>query len=71
MGNRSASLLLGLLLCVGVGSPARAQGCSQCRDNVSQTNPAVQQSYREAILLMIGAVGVVTSAMVLVMRRMR
>ena len=46
-----------------------AQGCSQCRDTVSQTNPAQQQSYRQAIgILLAGAVSV-SSAGVLVMRR--
>ena len=48
---------------------ARAQGCSQCRDTVSQTNPAQQRSYRDAIGIMLAGVISVGSAGVLVMRR--
>jgi hypothetical protein len=34
---------------------AHAQGCSQCRDNVSQSSPATQQAYRHSIYLLGGA----------------
>jgi hypothetical protein len=36
-------------------TPARAQGCAQCRDNTAATTPAAQRAYRRAILLMTGA----------------
>lgn len=68
MGSRSASLLFVLIM---GGAVARAQGCSQCRDNVAQSNPAVQASYREAISFMLGAVVGVSTAMVVVMCRLR
>ncbi len=67
-------VLLVLLTLAGpadITRQARAQGCSLCRDNVSQTNPAIQKSYRSAILLMIaGAVGI-CSATAVVLRKLR
>jgi hypothetical protein len=36
-------------------TPARAQGCAQCRDNTAAATPATQRAYRRAILLMTGA----------------
>ena len=72
MGSRAPRAAV--LLCAGAmlfAGGLRAQGCSQCRDNVAQTNPAVQASYRGAIGLMVGAVAVVCGAMVIVMRRLR
>jgi len=34
---------------------AHAQGCSQCRDNVAQSSPAMQQGFRHSIYLLGGA----------------
>ena len=68
MGNSVRIPLLSLAafaLCARAG----AQGCSQCRDTVSQTNPAQQESYREAIGIMLAGVVAVGGAGVLVMRR--
>ena len=56
---------LGCSLSLGM----RAQGCSQCRDTVSQTNPAQQQSYREAIEIMLAGVTCIGGAAVFVARR--
>ncbi len=58
------------MLAAGLGM-ARGQGCSQCRDTVSQTNQAVQASYRGAIAGMITAAAGVVTAGVLVLRRFR
>ena len=43
-----------LALAFALAPAARAQGCSQCRDNVSQSSPATQAGYRKAILVMGG-----------------
>ena len=43
-----------LALAFAVAPMGRAQGCSQCRDNVSQSSPKTQAAYRRAILLMGG-----------------
>ena len=48
------SVVLAALLLLG-SQAAGAQGCSQCRDNVAQSNPEVRRGYREAILLMLAA----------------
>ncbi|WP_419806754.1 copper resistance protein CopC [Terriglobus sp.] len=53
----------------GAAQIASAQGCSQCRDTVSQTNPAQQQSYRVAIGIMLAGALTVGGAGVLVVRR--
>ncbi|MFN2976041.1 copper resistance protein CopC [Terriglobus aquaticus] len=55
-----------MLLC---SAAAEAQGCSQCRDTVSQTNPAQQQSYRIAIAIMLAGAVSVVGAGVFVIRR--
>ena len=44
-------------------------GAQGCRDTVSQTNPAQQQSYREAIGIMLGGALAVAGAGALVVRR--
>ena len=68
MRRRLLHLALLVTLCMG-HSGLFAQGCSQCRDTVSQTNPAVQRSYRSAIgILLTGALSIV-AASVFVMRR--
>lgn len=60
-----------MFLSVIGASAGRAQGCSQCRDNVSQTPPGVQKSYRIAIAVMLsGALGV-GSAATIALRRLR
>lgn len=66
MGSRF--LLVSALLVAGM---ARGQGCSQCRDNVAQTPPGVQASYRDAIGVMMGGVSVVLGAGFWVFRRLR
>lgn len=68
MGN---SFRIGLIVLIAIAASARlqAQGCSQCRDTVSQTNPAQQQSYRDAIGIMLAGVAGVGGAGVFVMRR--
>lgn len=43
-----------LALAFALAPMAHAQGCSQCRDNVSQTSPQTQLAYRRAIILMGG-----------------
>jgi len=35
--------------------PSHAQGCSQCRDDVAQSSPAMQQGFRHSIYLLGGA----------------
>jgi len=42
------ALALGFLF----ATPAHAQGCAQCRDNMQSTPPAVQSAYRHAIELL-------------------
>lgn len=64
-------LVLSLGLLAALPGTAHGQGCSQCRDTVSQTNPVVQSSYREAILVMIAAASTVSGAAFLVLRRFR
>ncbi len=71
MGSKRAQLGLALALVSSLHTPLSAQGCSQCRDNVSQTNPAVQASYREAILILLGATATISAAAVFVIRKMR
>lgn len=61
----------GALIFLICSATAYGQGCSQCRDTVSQTNPAVQGSYRTAIGIMLGAVAVVGTAGVVIIRRFR
>lgn len=68
MGNNGRALLLALAVMVPI-SVARAQGCSQCRDTVSQTGAAQQQSYRTAIGIMLAGVLSVVGASVFVIRR--
>ena len=63
-----SSLLIGLTAAV---PSLAAQGCSQCRDTVSQTNPGVQASYRRAILILIAAVSGFALTTTLVLRRMQ
>lgn len=41
-----------VLLCA---TRVHAQGCSQCRDNVAQSSPAMQQGFRRSIYLLGGA----------------
>ena len=57
----SAALLLSF-------SPlARAQGCTQCRDNTAATPPATQRAYRHAIGLLAitaGSIFVGTAALI-------
>ena len=60
---------IALLLLTAIA--ARGQGCSQCRDTVSQTNPAVQSSFRLAIGIMLGSVLAIGTAGVVVIRRFR
>lgn len=63
-----SSLLVGVIAAVPSLS---AQGCSQCRDTVSQTNPGVQASYRRAIVILIAAVSGFALTTTLVLRRMQ
>lgn len=48
-----------------------AQGCSQCRDNVSQTSPQQQHAYRQAIVLMAGSALTLFAAMFAVARKLQ
>ncbi len=61
--------MLILLLCSSF--PAHAQGCSQCRDNVAQSNPDLQSGYREAILIMLVASVTLFSAALVTLRKQR
>jgi hypothetical protein len=50
--------------------PARAQGCTQCRDNTAATPPATQRAYRHAIALMaVTATGLFAATLVLFKRQ--
>jgi hypothetical protein len=51
--------------------PARAQGCTQCRDNTAATSPATQRAYRHAIVLMAGAASVFFLGTVALLRKKR
>lgn len=54
MGSRTVkTLALILLFCALLAPPAKAQGCTQCRDNTAATPPATQRAYRHAIILMV------------------
>jgi hypothetical protein len=49
--------------------PARAQGCTQCRDNTAATSPATQRAYRHAIFLMSGAAATFFVATLILFKR--
>jgi hypothetical protein len=48
-------LYLLAIACLLLMPNARAQGCSQCRDDVAQSSPAMQQGFRHSIYLLGGA----------------
>ena len=60
------AILLALAL---TPNPARAQGCTQCRDNTAATSPATQRAYRHAILLMSGAAATFFVATLILFKR--
>jgi len=62
-----------LILLAGlcISTPADAQGCSQCRDAVSQTPAQTQTAYRRAIALMVAAGATVFAAGLVTLRRFR
>lgn len=69
MGNNLRVALVVLVVMSWDVVTARAQGCSQCRDTVSQTSPAQQQSYRSAIEILLTGAVVVGGASAFVVRR--
>lgn len=48
-------ILLFCALMLAATTGAYAQGCSQCRDDVAQSSPAMQQGFRHSIYLLGGA----------------
>jgi hypothetical protein len=52
-------------------SPAHAQGCAQCRDNIQGTPLPVQQAYRHAIELLAISGLTVFAGGILLLRRYR
>jgi len=60
-----------LALCLLAPVPARAQGCSQCRESIGQTPIRTQTAYRRAITLMVIASASVFTAGVVLLRRFR
>lgn len=67
--------LRGLIFALAVSAalalpvPARAQGCTQCRDNTAATSPATQRAYRHAIILMAGVASVFFLTTVALLRK--
>ena len=68
-GTRHLALILLSGLCFA--APAHAQGCSQCRDAVSQTPVQTQTAYRRAITLMVVAGASVFAVGVVTLKRFR
>ena len=66
---RISSLMLPVLALALTANPLRAQGCTQCRDNLAATQPATQRAYRHAIILMSGAAGSLFLATVFLLKR--
>lgn len=64
----ASTLLAAAMLCP---VPARAQGCTQCRDNTAATSPATQRAYRHAIVLMAGTASVFFLATVALLGKRR
>lgn len=50
---------------------ARAQGCTQCRDNTAATPPGTQRAYRHAIILLTVTAGVFFIGTVAILKRQR
>ncbi len=71
VGTRWQHLAFVLIACLCVVAGVHAQGCSQCRDTVSQTNPGVQSSYRTAIVIMIAAAATLSTVAIVTLRRMQ
>lgn len=71
MMRRGVQCLVLLALLYYSAQALIGQGCSQCRDTVVQTNPAVQSSYRVAIMVMIAAASGLSIAAALVFRKMQ
>jgi hypothetical protein len=64
--------LLALVLAgLWLSSRVEAQGCSQCRETVGQTPPAVQAAYRRGIAALMVAGVLVCGSCFLVVRRFR
>ncbi|WP_035359245.1 hypothetical protein [Edaphobacter aggregans] len=68
--KRLAPALL-LATALALPSPARAQGCAQCRDNTAGTPPSTQRAYRHAILLLTLSAGGLFVTTVTLLRRNR
>jgi len=68
-GPRHCALIL--VAGFAFAAPAHPQGCSQCRDAVSQTPAQTQTAYRRAITLMVVAGGTVFAAGVVTLKRFR
>lgn len=64
----ASTLLAAAILCP---VPARAQGCTQCRDNTAATSPATQRAYRHAIILMAGTASIFFIGTVALLRKKR
>ena len=63
--------VLALMLMMACAGTARAQGCSECREQVGQSPARTQTAYRRAITLMVVAGGGIFAAGVVAMRRFR
>jgi len=60
-----------ILLLTVASALARAQGCTQCRDNTAATPPATQRAYRHAIILLTVTAGVFFIGTVAILKRQR
>lgn len=60
-----------IVLLTIASASARAQGCTQCRDNAAATPPATQRAYRHAIVLLTVTAGVFFIGTVAILRRQR
>jgi hypothetical protein len=68
----SASRTVALFSALLLSSPtARAQGCTQCRDNAAAAPPATQAAYRQAIILLVVTGGTIFAGTVVLLRRSR
>jgi hypothetical protein len=50
---------------------SRAQGCTQCRDNLASTPPRTQAAYRHAIELLAATAATLFAGTVLLLKRPR
>lgn len=70
-GPRLSVVVLLFLLAIFPASPARAQGCAQCKDNTAAMPASAQAGYRKAIVLLGLSAAAVFTASLIVLRRDR